>query len=99
MFSRFTVCLALVTLVVACTDPKSTPGTDPETLTTATIVTWSDGRPAISIDCDLPGSCQSRAIAMCKGPNYSVLSMTNMPTRGTATVTRGPAAVVVRCNG
>ena len=49
------------------------------------MVTWSDGKPAISINCDLPQSCQTRAVAMCKGPNYTVLNMENMPTRGDMT--------------
>jgi hypothetical protein len=85
-------------VVAACADPKSVPGNDPETRSTATMVTWSDGKPAISINCEIPGGCQSRAIAMCKGNNYSVLNMDNMPTRGNATVVRGPASVVVRCS-
>ena len=59
----------------------------------ATLVTWFDGRSAISIECDLPGSCQSRAIAMCNGPNYTVLKSDNMPTRGNATSVRGAASV------
>jgi hypothetical protein len=36
-------------------------------------------------------------VAMCKGPNYTVLNMENMPTRGDMTSVRGPASVVVRC--
>ena len=60
-------------------------------------VTWSDGKPAISINCDAPGGCQTRAVAMCKGPNYTVLNMENMPTRGDMTMVRGPASVVIRC--
>ena len=95
---RWTVALGLVGFGGGCTQPKSAPGPDPETRTTATLVTWSDGRSAISIECDLPGSCQSRAIAMCNGPNYTVLKSDNMPTRGNATSVRGAASVVVRCN-
>ncbi len=95
---RWTVTLGIASLVVACADAKSTPGTDPDTRTTATMVTWSDGKPAISINCDIPGGCQSRALAMCKSSNYAVLKMDNMPTRGDATVVRGPASVVVRCS-
>jgi hypothetical protein len=94
----WTMALGIAGLAGGCTEPKSTPGPDPETRTTATVVAWSDGRPAISIDCDLPGSCQSRAVAMCKSPNYTVLKSDNMPTRGNATSVRGPASVVVRCN-
>jgi hypothetical protein len=94
---RWVLTLGIAGFAVACADAKSTPGTDPETRTTATMITWSDGKPAISISCELPQSCQPRAIAMCKGSNYSVLKMDNMPTRGDATVVRGPASVVVRC--
>lgn len=102
MISRATVrwilSVGIAAMAAACADGKSTPGNDPETRTTATNVTWSDGKPAISISCDIPQSCQSRALAMCKGPNYAVLNMDNMPTRGDATTVRGPASVVVRCN-
>jgi hypothetical protein len=95
---RWTVALGIASLAVACADAKSTPGTDPETRTTATMVTWSDGKPAISINCEIPGGCQSRALAMCKSSNYAVLKMDNMPTRGDASVVRGPGSVVVRCS-
>ena len=44
----------------------------------------------------MPGGCQNRALAMCKG-NYTTLSMDNMPTRGDASVVRGAGKVVVRC--
>ena len=54
------------------------------------MVTWSDGKPAISINCDAPGGCQTRAVAMCKGPNYTVLNMENMPTRGDMTMRARP---------
>jgi len=91
--------IGITALAVACSDPKSVPGNDPETRTNATIITWSDGKPAIAISCELPQSCQPRAIAMCKGSsNYTVLKMDNMPTRGDMTMVRGPGSVVVRCN-
>jgi hypothetical protein len=93
---RWILVFGLTGLAVACADPKSTPGTDPETRSTATLITWTDGKPA-SIVCDLPGGCQTRALAMCKGGNYTVLKMDNMPTRGDLTVVRGPGSVVVRC--
>jgi hypothetical protein len=89
------VCIA--GFATACADASSTLGNDPASRTTATMVTWSDGKPAISISCDLPQSCQPRAVAICKGPNYTVLNMENMPTRGDMTSVRGPASVVVRC--
>jgi hypothetical protein len=44
----------------------------------------------------MPGGCQQRALAMCKG-NYTTLNMDNMPTRGDASVVRGQGTVVVRC--
>ncbi len=94
---RWMLGLSMAGLAAACADAKSTPGTDPDTRTTATMVTWSDGKPAISISCNAPGSCQTRALAMCKGGGYTVLKMDNMPTRGDATVVRGPGSVVVRC--
>jgi hypothetical protein len=95
---RWTLALGIASLSVACADAKSTPGNDPDSRTTATMVTWSDGKPAISISCDIPGGCQSRALAMCKGGSYNVLKMDNMPTRGDQSVVRGPASVVVRCS-
>jgi hypothetical protein len=96
--AHWMVALGIGGVAAGCTEPKNAPGVDPETRTTATVVTWADGRPAFSIECDQPGSCQSRAIAMCRGSNYSVLKSDNMPTRGNATTVRGPASVVVRCN-
>jgi hypothetical protein len=90
--------LGIAGVVAGCATGKSTPGDDPDTQTQATIVTWSDGKPAISIHCAVPGACQTRALAMCKSGNYTVLKMENMPTRGDAPVVRGPASVVVRCN-
>lgn len=102
MILRSVIRLALIGgiagVAVGCADPKSEPGTDRETRSTATMVTWSDGNPAISIACENPGGCHSRALAMCKGRNYTVLSMDNMPTRGDARSVRGSASVVVRCN-
>jgi len=95
---RWTFVLGIASLAVACADAKSTPGTDPDSRSTATMVTGADGKPAIPISCDIPGGCQSRALAMCKGASYSVLKMDNMPTRGDATVVRGPGSVVVRCS-
>ena len=94
---RWMLSLGVAGVAVACANAKSTPGNDPDSQTQASIVTWSDGKPAISINCSMPGGCQNRAIAMCKGGNYTVLKMDNMPTRGDATVVRGPASVVVRC--
>lgn len=100
--SRSTRCmlsLAIAGLAAACGNAQSTPGNDPMTRTDAKIVTWSDGKQAIQINCNMPGDCQTRANAMCRESrgNYTVLAMDNMPTRGDASVVRGPASVVVRC--
>ena len=89
--------LCIAGAATACANASNTPGNDPSSRTTASMVTWSDGKPAISISCDLPQSCQPRAVAICKGPNYTVLNMENMPTRGDMTMVRGAASVVVRC--
>jgi hypothetical protein len=91
--------LAIAGMAVACGDARPTPGDDPMTRTEATTITWSDGKPAISIKCRQAGDCQNRAVAMCNTSmgNYTVLQMENMPTRGDMTSVRGPASVVVRC--
>jgi hypothetical protein len=90
--------LCIAGAVTACANASNTLGNDPSSRTTATMVTWSDGKPAISISCDQPGGCQTRAVAMCKGPNYTVLNMENMPTRGDMTSVRGAASVIIRCS-
>ncbi len=86
-------------LVAACGMAKSTLGEDPRSETNATQVTWTDGKPAIAISCREPGSCQTRAVAMCNrtGGGFTTLKMENMPTRGDMTVVRGAASVVIRC--
>jgi len=94
--ARWSVVLGVALLAAACVDPKTTPGPDRSSDTNATMVTWTDGKQAIQITCGMPGGCQNRALAMCKG-NYTTLSMDNMPTRGDASVVRGPGTVVVRC--
>jgi len=81
-------------LAVACADAKSTPGTDPETGTTATSISWSDARPAFSIDCQLPGDCRNRAFALCRGGKYTVLQDTMA---GAAQVVPDRGTMVVRC--
>ena len=93
---RWIVVLGVAAFAVACTEPMRVPGPDRATDTNATMVTWTDGKQAIQITCGMPGGCQNRALAMCKG-NYTTLSMDNMPTRGDASVVRGQGTVVVRC--
>lgn len=94
--ARWILVLGAVALAAACTDPGTVPGPDRSTDTNATMITWTDGKQAIQITCGMPGGCQNRALAMCKG-NYTVLNMENMPTRGDASVVRGTGTVVVRC--
>ena len=94
--ARWSVVLGMAVLAAACTDPNTAPGPDRSSDTNATMVTWTDGKQAIQITCGMPGGCQNRALAMCKG-NYTTLSMDNMPTRGDASVVRGTGKVVVRC--
>ena len=94
--ARWFVVLGMGVLAAACTQPATAPGPDPGSDTNATMITWTDGKQAIQITCGMPGGCQNRALAMCKG-NYTTLSMDNMPTRGDASVVRGAGKVVVRC--
>jgi len=92
--------LLAVTWAVACmevTDAKSRPGADPETGTTASAVTWSDGKPAFSIDCELPGDCRNRAFALCRGNGYSVLK-TDTTTSGDARAVTYRTTTVARCS-
>jgi hypothetical protein len=93
---RWIVVLGMTVLVAACAKPNTALGPDPSSDTNATMVTWTDGKQAIQITCGMPGGCQTRALAMCKG-NYTTLSTDNMPTRGDASVVRGAGTVVVRC--
>ena len=94
--ARWVVVLGMAVLATACTNPRTAPGPDASSDTNATMITWTDGKQAIQITCGMPGGCQNRALAMCKG-NYTTLSMDNMPTRGDASVVRGTGKVIVRC--
>jgi hypothetical protein len=82
---------------MACADSKSTLGTDAETGTTATMTTWSDGKPAFSIECELPGDCRNRAFALCAGGRYSVLKMETAAMPDYARGVPGRSSAVVRC--
>ena len=96
---RWTIGMGTAVLVAACGIGTSSLGNDPATESMATTVTWTDGQPALQINCQTPGGCQSRAVALCgrtRG-DYTVLKMENMPTRGDMTTIRGPASVVIRC--
>ena len=90
----FGVCGAALAVACAGADTKSRPGIDDETGTTASVVTWSDGRPAFSIDCQLPGDCRNRAFALCRGGKYTVLKDTMA---GAAQVVPDRGTMVVRC--
>jgi hypothetical protein len=92
------IAFGMAVLAAACTDPATAPGFDRSSDTNATMITWTDGKQAIQITCGMPGGCQNRALAMCKG-NYTTLTMDNMPTRGDASFVRGRGTVVVRCAG
>lgn len=98
---RWMLVAGIASLVAACAMAKGTPGDDSRTESTATVVTWTDGKEAIAIKCREPGGCQTRAVAMCNrtGGSYTVLKMENMPTRGDMDEVRGAASVVVRCSG
>ena len=96
--ARWVLVLGVAALAVACTEPNRAPGFDCTSDTNATMITWTDGKQAIQITCGMPGGCQNRALAMCKG-NYTTLNMDNMPTRGDASMVRGAGTVVVRCAG
>ena len=89
-----------VALATACTKDGATPATSTtEIRSSVETVTWSDGKPAYSINCDAPGGCMQRSMQMCNTSfgNYQVLRSTNMPTTGDARDVRGPASVVIRC--
>ncbi len=97
---RWMLVVGIAALVGACSVGKGTLGNDPATESQASTITWSDGKPAVSISCKTPGGCQSRAVAVCNSTRgeYTVLKMENMPTRGDMSEVRGPASVVIRCS-
>ena len=97
---RWMLGVGIAGLVAACGIGTGTLGNDPGTESQASTVTWSDGQPALSISCQTPGGCQSRAVALCgkTSGDYTVLKMENMPTRGDMSEVRGPASVVIRCS-
>jgi hypothetical protein len=94
---RGTLGVYAVVLLVACTDTKSTPGTDAETGTTASVITWSDGGRAFSIDCELPGDCRNRAFALCNGGSYATLKMDTFAQADYTRGIPGRATMVARC--
>jgi type IV pilus biogenesis protein CpaD/CtpE len=98
MFRPLLVVALLAGLTAACSQPDSTPGTDPSTSSTATAITWSDGKPAYDLACANPGGCQRRAQALCKN-GYSILKAENMPVSGGVELfTTGKASATIRCS-
>lgn len=83
--------------LAACTAVNPKVGPDRSSASDATLITWSDGRPAYAISCENPGGCQERAIAMCPQGNYTTLKSENMPTIGTYREVFGKPSVVIRC--
>ena len=96
---RLMLSMGIAGLVAACGPGMGALGNDPVTESQASTVTWSDGQPAVAINCQTPGGCETRAVALCEKTNgdFTVLKMVNMPTRGDMTQVRGPASVVIRC--
>ena len=88
----------LLLLAGACSPPSPTVGPDARNRTNASQVTWSDGKPAYSITCDLPGGCQTRAMALCQGKSYAVLQSSHMTSIGTRLEVPESGSVVIRCS-
>jgi len=84
-------------LGLAACGPSATTGPDRASGSNATAITWSDGQPAYSISCTVPGGCQQRALAMCNQGKYTTLKSEHMPIAGTARYDQGPPSVVIRC--
>jgi hypothetical protein len=97
---KFTAALlgiaAAILATAACNNPSPTAGPDRASGSEATAITWTDGKQAYAITCMVPGGCQERALAMCKG-NYTTLKSENMPMPGTVRSVQGQPSVVVRC--
>ena len=90
--------LPLFAALAACTTTRGVAGSDRPTRSDAVEMTWSDGKAAYAITCELPQGCQSRAEALCNS-NYTVLKSENMPNIGTREAALGKPSVVVRCGG
>lgn len=95
--SSWIFAVGLAGLLAACgPSAGTTSGTERGSGSTVSTVTWTDGQPAYSITCAVPGGCQDRALAMCNG-KYTTLKSENMPMPGTVRSVQGQPAVVVRC--
>jgi len=84
--------------LAACAAPSPGMGEDKAAGTNATQVTWNDGKPAVSITCNLPGSCLQRALAVCHNGPYKTMAFEDMPEAGSAREPSEAPSVVVRCN-
>ena len=84
-------------LLAACSGASPTTGPDRASGSEASTITWSDGKPAYAIACEVPGGCQERALAMCSPGKYTTLKSENMPTPGTVRSVQGKPSVVIRC--
>ena len=94
---RWTLGLAILTAAGACMAPQPGLGPDRGTRSDATLVTWTDGKPAYAIKCDLAGGCQTRALFLCNDGPYTTLKSENMPTVGNYRGVEGPPSIVIRC--
>ena len=94
---RLTALLLGAALGLAACAPSATMGPDRASGSTATAITWSDGQPAYSISCTVPGGCQERALAICNNGKYTTLKSEHMPIPGTVRYDQGPPSVVIRC--
>ncbi len=95
----FKMALWAATLLAACgcSAPNPIMGLDTGTQTYASLVTWSDGKPAYSIRCNAPAPCQARILAICANRSYTTLDSQNMPSIGTRREALGPPSIVARC--
>ena len=84
--------------VAACA--QSQVGPDSLRGNTLSEMKWSDGQPAYSISCDLPGGCMHLAQRQC-AQGYKTLKQDNMPIIGSPRLdaSTGPPSVVIRCGG
>ncbi|TAJ35033.1 MAG: hypothetical protein EPO67_05410 [Reyranella sp.] len=85
---RATALLATGFALSACAAYKSGMGIDPLSHSEAELVTWSDGQPAVEIQCLEARGCGQRARAICMPRGLKVLKRA---------VEATPPAVIVRC--
>jgi hypothetical protein len=93
----FPLAAVAATIVAVACSPSPTLGPDRTTRSEASSVTWTDGRPAYLIRCELPGGCQGRALALCPTGTYTTLQSENMTSIGTRREVPAPGSVIIRC--